>query len=76
MLAKFSAEKLRNARTEKNITQEKLAEQAGLSVRYLRALEDGDKYNPSASYLCRISLALSVPMDKLMDISGEDASPE
>lgn len=74
MEAKFSADKLREARTGNHLTQERLAEQAGISVRYLRALESSHKSNPSASLLCRISLALGIPMDALMDISGEDNS--
>lgn len=76
MHAKFSADKFRRARTGKNLTQECLAEKAGCSVRYVRALENGRKSNPSASLLCRLSLALGVPMDALMDVSGEDISPK
>lgn len=76
MEAKFSADKLREARTGNHMTQESLAEQAGISARYLRALESGHRSNPSAALLCRVSLALGIAMDALMDISGEDASPE
>ena len=57
-----------------NMTQEELAEKAGISSRYLRALESGQKNNPSASLLCRLALALGVPMDALMDVSGEETA--
>ena len=56
------------------MTQEELAEKAGISSRYLRALESGQKNNPSASLLCRLALALGVPMDALMDVSGEETA--
>ena len=72
MLAKFCAEKFHDARIKRNMTQEELAEKAGISSRYLRALESGQKNNPSASLLCRLALALGVPMDALMDVSGEE----
>ena len=56
------------------MTQEELAEKAGISSRYLRALESGQKNNPSASLLCRLALALGVPMDALMVVSGEETA--
>ena len=43
MLAKFCAEKFHDARIKRNMTQEELAEKAGISSRYLRALESGQK---------------------------------
>lgn len=70
MKASFSADKFHKVRTGRKVTQERLAEQAEMSARYIRALENGEKNNPSAAYLCRISLALDIPMDALMDISG------
>ena len=72
MKAEFSADKFHEARTRKNVTQERLAEQTDISTRYIRALESGSKHNPSAAFLCRIALALDLPMDALMDITEKD----
>ena len=65
MTVTLNREKLRARRREKALTQEKLAEQSGLSDRYIRSLE-GEASQPSASVLYRISQALEVPMDDLM----------
>ena len=65
MTVTLNREKLRDRRKEKALTQEKLAEQSGLSDRYIRSLE-GETAQPSASVLYRISQALEVPMDDLM----------
>ena len=76
MLAEFSGEKLRDARKRKDITQEELAEKSNTTDRYVRALESGQKDNPSAALLCQMSRALDVPMDALMDISEENPALE
>ncbi|MDE7243036.1 MAG: helix-turn-helix domain-containing protein [Oscillospiraceae bacterium] len=73
MLAKFNAKKLHAARKENKMSQEALAEITGFSDRYIRALESGKSANPSASLVYRVSKALGVPMEDLMDdISDED----
>lgn len=69
MPAKFNPEKFHAVRKAKNITQEKLAEQAGTSGRYIRELESGRKHNPSASLLCQMSVALDVQMEDFMEIT-------
>ena len=48
---------LRNARKEKNLTQEELAELADISERYVRMLEK-NTYQPSLSTLDSLSKAL------------------
>ena len=65
MIVTLNQKKLRDRRREKAMTQEKLAEQSGLSDRYIRSLEN-EAAQPSASVLYRISQALEVPMDDLM----------
>lgn len=57
-------EELRVRRREKALTQEKLAEQSGLSDQYIRSLEN-EAAQPSASVLYRISQALGMPMQDL-----------
>ena len=65
MIVTLNRNKLRARRTEKALTQEKLAEESGLSDRYIRSLES-ETAQPSASALYRLSQALEVPMDELM----------
>lgn len=72
MQVKLNARKLKAIRKERKLTQEYLAEQADASCRYIQALERGENDNPSASLVCRVSIALGVPMEELMAISEED----
>ena len=65
MIVTLNRNKLRARRKEKELTQEKLAEESGLSDRYIRSLES-ETAQPSASALYRLSQALEVPMDELM----------
>ena len=69
MLAKFDAQKLRAARMNRQMTQESLAEQCNTTDRYIRDLETGRKNMPSAALVCRLSLALDVSMESLMEIT-------
>lgn len=71
MLAKFNAQKLRAAREGRGMTQEALAERCDTTDRYIRDLETGRKDMPSAALVCRLSVALNVPMESLMDIIQE-----
>lgn len=71
MLAKFNAQKLRAAREGRCMTQETLAERCDTTDRYIRDLETGRKDMPSAALVCRLSVALNVPMESLMDIIQE-----
>ena len=65
MIVTLNRNKLRARRKEKDLTQEKLAEESGLSDRYIRSLES-ETAQPSVSALYRLSQALEVPMDELM----------
>lgn len=65
MIEMLNRNKLRARRKEKELTQEKLAEESGLSDRYIRSLES-ETAQPSASALYRLSRALEVPMDELI----------
>lgn len=65
MIVTLNRKKLRAKRREKELTQEKLAEESGLSDRYIRSLES-ETAQPSASALYRLSLALEIPMDELI----------
>ena len=65
MIVTLNRKKLRARRREKALTQEMLAEESGLSDRYIRSLES-ETAQPSASALYRLSIALEVPMDELI----------
>ena len=56
---------LRNARKEKNLTQEELAELADISERYVRMLEK-NTYQPSLSTLDSLSKALGIPKSEII----------
>jgi len=56
---------LRRIRHAKELTQEELAEAAGLSARYVGAIERADK-SPSVSVLGRIADALNVEPAELV----------
>ena len=64
-MASFDHEKLKQLRTEKNLTQEQLAETVEISDRYLRALEANQSV-PSCTVLFQISRALDITMEDLM----------
>ena len=69
MQAKLNAGKLKALRMERRLTQEMLAEQTDTTDRYIRALVQGCKDNPSASLLYRMSRVLEVPMEELMTVT-------
>ena len=75
-MASFNYKKLRAKRRERALTQEKLAEFAGLSDRHIRSMEHGSVGNPSAASLYRISKALDITMDELMQEGGDKPFPE
>ena len=73
MLVTLNSVRLKEEREKQNISQRTLACTAETSERYVRDLEKGNKTNPSAEMLFRISIALNVPMNDLMTIvQGED----
>lgn len=59
--------KLRQVRQEKGISQEKLAELAGLHRTYVSSVERGER-NISLLNIEKLSIALGVPMASLMPI--------
>lgn len=59
------AKRLVNARTEKNLTQEKLSELSGVSVSEISRIENG-RYSATVETLCRLSNALDVGLDSLL----------
>lgn len=69
MKTEFSRQRLLSVRRGKKISQARIAEQANTSIRYIRALEHGEKCNPSFNLILRISDALDVPVTELVTTS-------
>src|SRR5438445_5865468 len=59
-------EQIRKLRTDKKLTLDKLAEDAGLSKSYLWELENKNPPRPSAEKLAGLAKALGVTVDFLM----------
>ena len=57
-------------RTQKNIPQDKLAKDVGVSIQYISLLEN-DKRDPSLAVAERISAALKVPLTVLIFLGTE-----
>lgn len=68
----FDGKKLKRYRLESGLSQTKLAARAGVSTRYIRHLERGDKDNPSAKLLKRICMVLNISPDMLFRITGAE----
>ena len=64
-LYKEIGEKLKKARTQKNLTLKMLGEQAGLSVSLLSQIEHG-KISPSLATLLKLSKTLKIPLKSML----------
>ena len=60
-IAKILGQRIRNYRTDKGLSQEKLAELAGCHHTYIGQLERGEK-NATVESIEKISAALNVPL--------------
>ena len=58
---------LRQARKDKGLTQQQLADRVYVTSRTIIALEK-EQYSPSLMLAYRLSLALDVPMEELFDL--------
>jgi transcriptional regulator with XRE-family HTH domain len=63
---KLLSTKLKEVRKSKKITQQELAERAGLHLTYVGHLELG-KYHPTVFVMWKIAKALNVSMSELTD---------
>jgi len=70
-----AGQRIKALRTERKITQEKLAQQAGISVGFLSDLEN-DKTNVGADKLLDIAESLDVSLDYLMKGAGATQAPK
>ena len=65
-MVRLDSQKLKQTRIDRNLTVEFVAEQGNTTERYLRDLECGRKFNPSAAILFGIAQSLSVSMEDLI----------
>ncbi len=68
-LKEVMARNLRRARHDKKLTQEELADRAGLSMRYVGAIERGD-VSASVTVLGQIADALEIEPGELLNKVG------
>lgn len=61
------SEKLREVRKSKKLTQQELAEKAGLHLTYVGHLELG-KYHPTVFVMWKIAKALDISMNELTNL--------
>lgn len=62
---------IRKSRQEKGLTQEKLAEAAGISLKMVQKLEGGQK-GFRMETIIRVAQALDIPFAELVGLQGED----
>ena len=68
-------ERLKKARKDRGLTQEQLAERAGLSARHIAKIEKGD-VNPSFEVLSTLVKTLGVSFDAIFDPASEQVAAE
>lgn len=68
-------ERLKRARKDRGLTQEQLAERAGLSTRHIAKIEKGD-VNPSFEVLSTLVKTLGVSFDAIFDPASEQVETE
>ncbi len=68
-IAKVLGKRIRNYRTEKGLSQERLAELSGCHPTYIGQIERGEK-NATMESIEKISVALNVSLSKLFEKLG------
>ena len=69
-IAKIIGQRIRNYRTQKGLSQEKLAELAGCHPTYIGQLERGEK-NATLESVERIASAMDISLSELFDKLGK-----
>ena len=68
-IAKAVGQRIRNYRTKKGLSQEKLAELSGCHPTYIGQLERGEK-NATIESIEKISIALDIPLSTMFEKLG------
>lgn len=74
-LIKIIGQRIRNYRTEQNLSQEKLAELCGCHPTYIGQIERGEK-NATLESIGKIAAALNVPLSVLFEKLGAEEKDE
>jgi len=69
-ISKLIGQRIRNYRTQKNLSQEKLAEAAGCHPTYIGQVERGEK-NATLESIEKIASALNIPLSQLFEKLGD-----
>ena len=72
-IAKIIGQRIRNSRTQKGLSQEKLAELAGCHPTYIGQLERGEK-NATLESVEKIASAMDISLSELFDKLGKSGS--
>ena len=72
-IAKIIGQRIRNYRTQKELSQEKLAELAGCHPTYIGQLERGEK-NATLESVEKIASAMDISLSELFDKLGKSGS--
>lgn len=72
-IAKIIGQRIRNYRTQKGLSQEKLAEFAGCHPTYIGQLERGEK-NATLESVEKIASAMDISLSELFDKLGKSGS--
>lgn len=72
-IAKIIGQRIRNYRTQKGLSQEKLAELAGCHPTYIGQLERGEK-NATLESVEKIASAMDISLSELFDKLGKNGS--
>ena len=72
-IAKIIGQRIRNYRTQKGLSQEKLAELAGCHPTYIGQLERGEK-NANLESVEKIASAMDISLSELFDKLGKSGS--
>ena len=72
-IAKIIGQRIRNYRTQKGLSQEKLAELAGCHPTYIGQLERGEK-NAALESVEKIASAMDISLSELFDKLGKSGS--
>jgi transcriptional regulator with XRE-family HTH domain len=65
-VSKSMGRMLRETREAKGLTQEQIAQKAGVTEAYISMLESGARKNPSLAMLKRLAKILGVPLPELL----------
>ncbi len=73
-LTELFGRRIRSLREAQGLTQQKLGENAGVSYKYLGAIERGEE-NPSFRVLAGLAVALGVELRDLFEFNHEETAP-